>query len=208
MSSVAATIAEKLLQINAIKLSPQKPFIWASGKPSPIYCDNRITLSYPDVRDVIIEAFVDSIRQNHADVAAIVGVATAGIPHGALIAAKMGLPFAYVRSKPKAHGRQNQIEGKIDEGSSVVMIEDLISTGGSSLKAVDALRQANIHVLSVHAIFEYGFPLAASAFELADCPYFTLSNFPVLLEKAIEMEYITNDEIEIISEWRKNFTNS
>lgn len=202
MSQLAQRIAENLLQIKAIKLSPQKPFTWASGKLSPIYCDNRISLSYPKVRSQIITAFADSIREKHPEADVIIGVATAGIPHGAMIADKLGLPFAYVRSKAKAHGRQNLIEGMVKEGWKGVVIEDLISTGGSSLTAVNALREEGINVLAVHAIFEYGFSIAKEAFAKENCPYFTLSNYEVLLKEAIKLEYISENELAILNEWR------
>jgi len=200
--SIASDIASKLLQINAIKLSPQNPFTWASGIKSPIYCDNRMILSYPEIRSRVIEAFVEKAREfGEADV--VVGVATAGIPHGALVADKMGKPFIYVRSKAKAHGRQNQIEGKVNPGDKAIVIEDLISTGGSVLKAVEALRQQNIEVIGVLAIFTYGFEKAVSAFEAANCPFTTLSNYETMLEEAAKLNYIQPEEIAILQGWRQ-----
>ena len=203
MSSIASTIATHLLQINAIKLSPQNPFTWASGIQSPIYCDNRITLSYPAVRKSIVDAFVEKSKTMPAfDI--IAGVATAGIPHGALLAYALDVPFIYVRSKPKAHGRQNQIEGELKEGQRVLVIEDLISTGGSSLKAVEAVREAGGNVTSALAIFSYGFEQATQAFADAACPFDTLSNYDALLEVAIATNYVKPDEVERLKAWRKN----
>ncbi len=200
--SIASDIASKLLQINAIKLSPQNPFTWASGIKSPIYCDNRMILSYPEIRSRVIEAFVEKARDfGEADV--VVGVATAGIPHGALVADKMEKPFIYVRSKAKAHGRQNQIEGKVNPGDKAIVIEDLISTGGSVLKAVEALREQNIEVIGVLAIFTYGFEKAVSAFEAANCPFTTLSNYETMLEEAAKQNYIRPEEIEVLQRWRQ-----
>lgn len=197
----ATQIAKWLLQINAIKLSPQNPFTWASGIQSPIYCDNRITLSYPDIRRGIIQGFSER-AEDFQPFDAIAGVATAGIPHGALLAEKLGLPFLYVRSKPKAHGRQNQIEGKLDAGQRVLMIEDLISTGGSSLQAVEAVHEAGGIVIGVLAIFSYGFEKAKTAFEAADCPFATLSDYDTLLEIAVEQNFITADHLETLKAWR------
>ncbi len=202
MSVVASEIAEKLLQIKAIKLSPQKPFIWASGKESPIYCDNRVSLSHPKIRSYIINAFVKLIKERFSHVEAIVGVATAGIPHGALIADALELPFAYVRSKAKAHGRQNLIEGELKTNSKVLLIEDLISTGGSSMKAVHALRDADHEVLAVLAIFEYGFKQAAELFESENCNYATLSNYETLIAEAVKLNYISSEELHILQNWK------
>lgn len=204
MSSVAERIAEKLLQIKAIKLSPQKPFRWASGKLSPIYCDNRVTLSYPAIRSEIINAFVSEIEKNHSSFDSIVGVATAGIPHGALVADSMDKPFAYIRSKAKEHGRQNLLEGHLEENAKVIVIEDLISTGGSSLKAVEALRQMGHEVLAVYAIFEYGFPIAQQNFTDAKATFYTLSNYEILIEKAKELNYINDQELKMLTDWRSN----
>ncbi|MCR9100358.1 MAG: orotate phosphoribosyltransferase [bacterium] len=199
---LAAEVAHRLLQINAIKLSPQKPFTWASGMQSPIYCDNRTALSFPEVRRFIIKGFAQAsaIFQPFNVVA---GVATAGIPHGALLAEELGLPFVYVRSKAKSHGRQNQIEGVLPEGARVLVIEDLISTGGSALKAVEALREANADVVGVMAIFSYGFDKARNAFEAAGTSFATLSTYDALLEAAAEAEYIAPEEMETLKAWRK-----
>ncbi len=202
--TIAQEVAEKLLQINAVKLSPQNPFIWASGIKSPIYCDNRITLYYPSVRDRIIDAFVEKSTQFGAfDLVA--GVATAGIPHGALIADRLKKPFIYIREKAKSHGRQNQIEGMPHgdtEGLKVLVIEDLISTGGSSLKAVEAVREAGMEVVGVLAIFTYGFEKAVSMFREANCRFDTLSNYDILIAQAIENQYINPEEMETLKAWR------
>ncbi|KGE87079.1 MAG: orotate phosphoribosyltransferase [Phaeodactylibacter xiamenensis] len=200
---LAAEVAHRLLQINAIKLSPQKPFTWASGMQSPIYCDNRTALSFPEVRRFIIKGFAQAsaIFQPFNVVA---GVATAGIPHGALLAEELGLPFVYVRSKAKSHGRQNQIEGVLPEGARVLVIEDLISTGGSALKAVEALREANADVVGVMAIFSYGFDKARTAFEAAGTSFATLSTYDALLKAAAEAEYIAPEEMDTLEDWRKS----
>ncbi len=193
-------IAKRLLQINAIKLSPQNPFTWASGIKSPIYCDNRLTLSYPDVRKEIVTAFVE--LTSSFDFEVIAGVATAGIPHGALLAYELNQPFIYVRSKAKEHGRKNQIEGKLEANQKVLVVEDLISTGGSSLKAVDALREAGAEVMGVIAIFSYSFDKAQQAFEAANCPFATLSNYEALLNVAIQQKYISQDDYATLRAWR------
>lgn len=199
--NIANEVAEKLLQINAVKLNPQNPFTWASGIKSPIYCDNRLVLSFPTVRTFVIQAFVDKAEQ-FAPFDIVAGVATAGIPHGALLADRLEKPFIYVREKAKSHGRQNQIEGNIFEGARVLLIEDLISTGGSSLKAVETLREAGCDVVGVLAIFSYGFQKAAEVFQAANCPFDTLSNYNVLVEKAIAMQYISPDDLESLESWR------
>jgi orotate phosphoribosyltransferase len=197
----ASKIARHLLQINAIKLSPQNPFTWSSGILSPIYCDNRIALGYPSIRTEIKKGLVELAREI-SNVGGIAGVATAGIPHGALVADEMELPFAYVRSSPKSHGRQNLIEGVLPKENRVILIEDLISTGGSSLAAVKALRDSGYEVAAVLAIFDYGFPQAAQAFENAGCPYFSLSNFEVLIHEAIDSGYILPSDLELLRQWQ------
>lgn len=201
--NLSQQVANKLLQINAIKLSPQKPFVWASGLHSPIYCDNRTVLSYPQTRRFIIDAFVERSRQ-FEPFDLVAGVATAGIAHGALLAERLELPFVYVRSKPKGHGRQNQIEGVLPAGRKVLVIEDLISTGGSCLRAVEALREAGATVAGVLAIFSYGFELAADAFARADCPYDTLSDYETLLQEAIAKSYISEKDKEVLQKWRQS----
>ena len=200
---LAAKIAKKLLDINAIKLSPQKPFTWASGMKSPIYCDNRISLSYPDVRD-FIKIHMSELCAQFGDYDAIVGVATAGIPHGALIADHINKPFAYVRSKAKEHGRQNLIEGELGQNSKVLVVEDLISTGMSSLRAVDSLREAGCEVVGVIAIFDYGFPKSKIAFSDSNCKYATLSNYQTLVEQALRQEYISPEEAKELREWNQD----
>lgn len=199
--NIANEVAQRLLQINAVKLNPQNPFTWASGIKSPIYCDNRLVLSFPAVRSFVIQAFVEkTLAFEPFDIVA--GVATAGIPHGALLADRLEKPFIYVREKAKSHGRQNQIEGNIWEGAKVLLIEDLISTGGSSLKAVETLREAGCEVVGVLAIFSYGFQKAEDVFNAAHCPFDTLSNYNVLVEKAMDMQYISPNDLETLQNWR------
>jgi orotate phosphoribosyltransferase len=196
-------IAKKLLQINAIKLSPQNPFTWASGIKSPIYCDNRVTLSYPTIRKEIKEGFAN-IAENFGEFDHVSGVATAGIAHGALLADYLELPFSYVRSSAKKHGRQNKIEGHIPEGSKILVIEDLISTGGSSIDAVNDLRDAGFEVVGVLAIFTYEFQVAKDNFENAKCKFATLSNYTSLLVEAQNEEYITKSDAKVLSDWSSN----
>jgi len=203
MNEIAANIAKNLLQIKAIKLSPQNPFTWASGMLSPIYCDNRITLSYPEVRQAIVEGMVERSK-DFEDFDMVAGVATAGIPHGALVAHALGKPFCYVRSKPKAHGRQNLIEGLVKGGEKVLVIEDLISTGGSSVQAVDALRAEGCQIQGVLAIFTYGFDKAVKTFEAANCPFKTLTDYDTLLTEAINSNYIQPQELDLLKEWRQH----
>lgn len=201
--SVADQVARHLLDIKAVKLRPSDPYTWASGMRSPIYCDNRMTLSYPAVRTVIRDAFVDLASQ-FGDVDMIAGVATAGVAHGALLADAMGLPYIYVRSKPKGHGRQNLIEGEVRPGSKVLVVEDLISTGGSSILAVEALRAAGMSVAAVVAIFNYGFDKAANNFKNAACDWATLSDYESLLSVASEMDYITKEEEAALKVWNSD----
>lgn len=197
-------IAEFLLQIKAIKLQPEKPFTWASGWKSPIYCDNRIALSYPKVRTFIRQTLVNAIEETYGKPDVIAGVATAAIAQGALVAEAMGLPFVYVRASAKDHGRENLIEGEIQAGQSVVVIEDLISTGKSSLKAVEALRNAGCNVKGMISIFTYGFPLAAANFEKEDCNLISLCNYSILLEQAVESNYIKAKDLDVLSQWKEN----
>ncbi len=201
--SSSSEIARKLLQIKAIKLSPQTPFTWASGMKSPIYCDNRITLSYPEIRSSIKETFA-ALCSKYPEATCIAGVATAGIAHGALLAEELGLPYVYVRSKPKAHGRQNLIEGELPENARVIVVEDLISTGGSSIKAVEALRKSGAEVITVVAIFTYNFPKAKENFTAASCPYETLSDYDTLLVEAENINYITKEQKELLKNWKEN----
>ena len=183
--------ASYLLQSKAIKLEPAKPFTWASGWKSPIYCDNRITLSYPEIRAFIRDEFVNLIKKKYGAIA-----------QGVLVAEKMGVPFVYVRPAPKSHGRENLIEGELGEDKNVVVVEDLISTGGSSLKAVNALRDAGANVLGMVAIFTYGFPVAVNNFSDSNCILDTLSNYDRMLETALSSGYIKPDELEVLKKWR------
>ena len=200
----ALKIAEFLLQIKAIKLQPNKPFTWASGWSSPIYCDNRITLSYPKVRTFIRQEFVKIITEKFGIPNVIAGVATGGIAQGALVAQELGLPFVYIRSEAKKHGLTNMIEGVVEKGQSVVVIEDLISTGGSSLKAVEALREAGCEVKGMAAIFTYGFKTANDNFKKAKCKLATLSDYDTLIKQALESDYITEKHLKSLKEWREN----
>lgn len=200
----AQKTAELLLQINAIKLNPKNPFTWASGWKSPIYCDNRITLSYPEIRRFIQEEFAVNIIEKYGKPDVIAGVATGAIGIGLLVAEAMNLPFVYVRPEPKKHGRQNQIEGQLDAGKKVIVIEDLISTGKSSLQAVEALKEQGAEVIGMAAIFTYGFDIATENFKNVGVELMTLSNYPTLLESAVSKKYISNSDLETLQEWRKN----
>ncbi len=201
-SEIEQQVAEFLLQIKAIKLQPDNPFTWASGWKSPIYCDNRVTLSHPTIRTYIRQNLAQIIQEEFGSVGCIAGVATAGIPQGVLVAQELGLPFIYVRSKPKDHGTGSMIEGEVIPGQRVVVIEDLISTGKSSLQAVEALRSAGCTVAGLAAIFSYGFDQATENFNEAKCKFFTLSNYNALLKYAEENSYISADESEILRKWR------
>ena len=200
----ALVLATHLLQIKAVKLSPKQPFTWASGLHSPIYCDNRVTLSYPVVRNFIRQQFVEQLMQHYGKPDVIAGVATGGIAQGALVAQELGLPFCYVRSEKKSHGMQNQIEGVVESGQSVIVIEDLVSTGKSSLLAVDALREAGANVKGMLAIFTYQLPAAEENFKAKECPLHTLTNYETLIYKAIEENYITEADQQSLMEWRKD----
>lgn len=197
-------IAELLLQINAIKLNPAKPFNWASGWNSPIYCDNRKTLSHPHVRQVIKQHFKELIEAKYPEVEGIAGVATGAIAHGMMVADAMELPFIYVRSSAKAHGMGNQVEGDFKAGQKYVVIEDLVSTGGSSLKAVAALKAEGCEVLGMGAIFTYGFQQAVDNFLEAGCQLDTLSDYDTLIELAIETGYVSQDQLSTLQDWRTN----
>jgi orotate phosphoribosyltransferase len=194
-------ISQNLLQSKAIKLNPANPFTWASGWKSPIYCDNRITLSYPDIRTEIRDQFTQLIQTEFKNVELIAGVATGAIAHGVLVAEILNLPFAYVRSTPKGHGMQNLIEGEVKENQRTVVIEDLVSTGNSSLKAVDALRQAKCNVLGMCAIFSYNFATAQSNFNEKKCPLFTLTDYNTLINLAADTGYIKKSDIDILAKW-------
>ncbi len=203
-SETEKQVAEFLLQIKAIKLQPNNPFTWASGWKSPIYCDNRITLSHPTIRTYIRQQLTRVIQDTFGAVECIAGVATAGIPQGALVAQELGLPFIYVRPKPKDHGTGSMIEGEIMPGKRVVVIEDLISTGKSSLQAVAALRSADYTVAGLAAIFNYDFDVAAENFKQANCPLVTPSNYNALIKYAAENQYIAENDIELLKTWREN----
>ncbi len=200
----AEKTAELLLQINAIKLNPRNPFTWASGWNSPIYCDNRITLSFPAVRNYIRDEFSKNIEKQFGKPDVIAGVATGAIGIGILVAESLGLPFVYVRPEPKKHGRLNQIEGFLQKGQNVIVIEDLISTGNSSLLAVEALKEAGANVKGMAAIFSYGFEIATENFKNANVDLYTLSNYENLLPLAVSKKYITEEEELALQNWRKS----
>lgn len=202
--NIAKKTAEALLQINAIKLQPNNPFTWASGWKSPIYCDNRVTLSFPEVRTFLRQQLATQIVEAYGKPDVIAGVATGAIAIGALVAEELGIPFVYVRPEAKKHGRKNQIEGFLDTGKNVVVVEDLISTGGSSLKAVEALKEHGVTVKGMIALFTYGFDIASKNFEDANVALYTLSNYENLIEQAAETNYISTDEIKTLQEWRTN----
>lgn len=201
---MAAHTALFLLQVKAVKLNNEHPFTWASGRKSPIYCDNRVTLSYPEVRTFIRQRFVDIVNEAWGDVDVIAGVATGGIAQGALVAQELGKPFVYVRSEAKSHGLTNQIEGEIHAGQSVVVIEDLVSTGKSSLVAVNALREKGCHVKGMAAIFTYGLAVAAKNFADAEVELHTLTDYDTLIQVAQEQEYIQDSDLQSLAAWRKN----
>ena len=202
MSEIEEKIAEFLLQIKAIKLEPKNPFTWASGLKSPIYCDNRITLSYPTIRTYIRQKFSEVIHEEFGSVDMISGVATAGIPQGVLVAQDLGVPFTYVRASAKGHGRQNLIEGEVVDGQRVVVIEDLISTGKSSLAAVQALREAGCNVVGLVSIFTYQLPIAEENFKDAKCRLISLSNYDALIKYALEHQFITEADFTHLEDWR------
>lgn len=203
----AKKTAELLLQIKAIKLEPQHPFTWSSGWKSPIYCDNRVMLSYPAVRNYVKEQMAEQLKKHYGKPDVIAGVATGAIGIGALVAECLDLPFVYVRPKPKKHGRQNQIEGFLQAGQKVVVIEDLISTGKSSLNAVNALKSAGAEVVGMLAIFSYGFDLAAQNFARQELDYRVLSNYETLIKQAVETDYLKESDVQALSAWRDNPSN-
>lgn len=207
MDKLKKNFASKLLKIKAIKLQPNNPFTWASGWKSPFYCDNRKTLSYPDLRNYVKFEIVHTILEEFPEVEAIAGVATGAIPQGALVADVLHLPFVYVRSKPKDHGLENLIEGELRPGMKVVVIEDLISTGGSSLKAVEAIRKNACEVIGMVASYTYGFPVAKKAFKEAGVKLVTLTDYEHVVAEALETGYIADDEVELLHEWRKDPAN-
>ena len=204
VDSTAAKIAEYLLEINAVKLSPNAPFTWTSGWKSPIYSDNRLSLSHPHVRNFIKTSLGELVKSEFPEAQAIIGVATAGIAPGALVADEVNLPFGYVRSEAKKHGMGKQVEGDIKPGQKVVVVEDLVSTGKSSLQAIQSLSEFGCEVLGMVSIFTYGFDAAKLAFDEAQCPYFSLSNYNVLVEVAASKNLIEPEQMSVLAEWRKN----
>lgn len=198
----ASTFAEKLLHIKAVKINVNEPYTWASGWKSPVYCDNRKILSFPHIRDFVKSELANTILSNFPEAEALAGVATAGIPHGALAADLLRLPFVYVRNKPKAHGLTNQIEGVLEPGQKVVVIEDLVSTGKSSLEAVEALRAAGANVIGMCALFTYGFPQASESFEKAGVPLITLSDYNALMVVALRLHVVEESDKALLSDWR------
>ncbi|MBP5377600.1 MAG: orotate phosphoribosyltransferase [Bacteroidaceae bacterium] len=207
MNSLEKIFAAKLLEIKAIKLQPEDPFTWASGWKSPFYCDNRKTLSFTELRTFVKTELARLLLENFPEVDAVAGVATGAIPQGALVADLLNKPFVYVRSKPKDHGLENLIEGELAPGSKVVVIEDLISTGGSSLKAVEAIRKNGSEVVGMIASYTYGFPVAEQAFSDANVRLLTLTNYEAVLEVALETGYITKEQIPMLNEWRRDPAN-
>ena len=204
MSESEKKVAESLLKIKAIKLQPSEPFTWASGWKSPIYCDNRKTLSFPEIRTLVRDEFVKTVKAKYPQAEVIAGVATGAIAQGALVAQELGLPFIYVRSSPKDHGLGNLIAGDLKAGQKVVVIEDLISTGGSSLKAAEAVRAAGAEVLGMVAIFTYGFPVSENAFKEHKVELTTLSNYNAMIETAVATGYVKEGQVETLKEWRKS----
>ena len=202
-NKISRHLAKELLTIGAVKLRPEQPFTWASGWRSPIYCDNRVTLSYPELRTYIKRALAGMVTHYFGQVEAIAGVATAGIPQAALVAEELNLPLAYVRSSPKGHGMENLIEGELGEKRKVVLIEDLVSTGGSSLKAADALKTKGHQVLGMLSIFTYGFTIAEENFAQAGIQLVSLSNYDVLIEEALNLNLISASELDSLQSWRK-----
>lgn len=201
---IAQQVAKSLLQINAIILQPNNPFKWAAGWNSPIYCDNRKTLSYPEIRTNIKQGLAAIVKNHYKGANVIAGVATAGIPHGALVAEELGLPFIYVRSKAKEHGKKNQIEGYFEEGQSVILVEDLISSGKSSLDSAQVLKDAGMNLKGMVSIFTYGFDAAAENFKKAECEYVSLCDYSTLLPIAKEQQYVEESDLSVLNEWRDN----
>ncbi|WP_314739040.1 orotate phosphoribosyltransferase [Hoylesella pleuritidis] len=204
MDTLKSAFASRLLKINAIKLQPNNPFTWASGWKSPFYCDNRKTLSYPELRNYVKIELVHTILDHFPEVEAIAGVATGAIPQGALVADALNLPFVYVRNKPKDHGLENLIEGELKAGMKVVVVEDLISTGGSSLKAVEAIRNNACEVIGMVASYTYGFPVAKKAFKDAQIKLVTLTDYEHVVDEALKTGYIDDNDVEVLHEWRKD----
>ncbi|WHX47639.1 orotate phosphoribosyltransferase [Paenibacillus woosongensis] len=203
-NQIALEVAGKLLDIEAVALRPHQPFTWTSGLKSPIYCDNRLTMSYPEIRDLIAESFAGIIRSTYPQAEVIAGTATAGIPHAAFVSQKLGLPMIYVRDKAKGHGKENLIEGLVKPGQKVIVIEDLISTGGSSIKAAQAVREAGAEPLAVLAIFSYQLDKGTQAFAEAGIPLQTLSNYTALIDVAVQRGDIQPEDLELLNSWRQN----
>ena len=203
-NTLSQEVAQNLLKVEAIKLRPDNPFKWSSGWNSPIYCDNRISLSYPSIRSYVKSGLSALIKGYYSDCEVVAGVATAGIAQGALVADFLELPFCYVRPEPKKHGMGNQIEGRIEKGQKVVLVEDLISTGGSSLKAADALIEAGAEVLGIVAIFSYGFQVADDNFAEKNLSFYTLSDYNTLIEEAVKLNYVTEPQLVTLQDWRTN----
>ncbi|UJF35165.1 orotate phosphoribosyltransferase [Paenibacillus hexagrammi] len=204
LTTIAKQIASSLLEIEAVALRPHQPFTWTSGLKSPIYCDNRLTMSYPAIRELIADGFAALIKEKFPEAEVVAGTATAGIPHAAWVAQKLGLPMIYIRDKAKGHGKENLIEGSVKPGQKVIVIEDLISTGGSSLKAAIAVNEAGATALGVLAIFSYELDKAVNAFQEAGMPLHTLSNYTSLLEVALEQGKIKSEDMELLRSWRAN----
>ncbi|MGN7357689.1 orotate phosphoribosyltransferase [Paenibacillus sp. SAF-054] len=204
LAEIPGKIAAYLLQIEAVALRPKQPFTWTSGIKSPIYCDNRLTMSYPEIREYIAESFAAVIREEYPDTEVIAGTATAGIPHAAWVAQKLNLPMAYIRDKAKGHGKENQIEGMIKPGQKVIVIEDLISTGGSSIKAAQAVEQVGAQAQAVLAIFSYQLDKAVQAFRDAGIPLQTLSNYSALMDVALEKGVIQEEDVAALKAWRED----
>ena len=204
MKTIEHTIAEELLKIKAVFLNPKEPFTWASGIKSPIYCDNRLTMSYPKVRKAIAQGLADKIKANYPEVEVIAGTATAGIPHAAWVAEILDLPMVYIRSKAKDHGKGNQIEGKITQGQKMVVIEDLISTGGSVLEACQAAKREGADILGVAAIFTYELPKGQANFQAAHIPLVTLTNYSTLLKTAVEKAYVQKEDLALLNSWKQD----
>ena len=204
MNDTSSKVAQYLLEIKAVKLEPSDPFTWSSGWYSPIYCDNRVTLSYPAIRNFLKNEFAKAVKAHFPEATCLVGVATAGIALGALVADEMALPYAYCRPKPKEHGMKNQLEGRIEKGAKIVVVEDLISTGGSSIKVVEYLREEGYDVIGMGAIFTYGFKQAGNNFKEANCEFFTLSNYSDLIKEALAIGYVKKAEIAELENWRKD----
>lgn len=203
-NEIATKVAKYLLEVQAVKLSPLKPFTWTSGMLSPIYCDNRVTLSYPEARTFIRNSFAALIKENFAEVDCIAGIATAGIAQGALIADILELPYIYIRPEPKKHGMKNSVEGSMKEGAKVVLIEDLVSTGKSSLAAIQNLRNSGGNAIGLVSIFTYGFPQSAESFQNANCPFISLCSYEIMLEMALSIGYINENEKVELENWRQN----